>query len=55
VAFLAQSLSLGLQPFSVGVFMKPMTEDLGWTRGVLTGAPSAGNMLSDINSTASAG
>lgn len=26
---------LGIQPYSVGIFMKPMTEELHWTRGAL--------------------
>jgi MFS transporter, OFA family, oxalate/formate antiporter len=32
VAFIASMMSTGLQVYTLGVFLKPMTEDLGWTR-----------------------
>ena len=32
VAFVASMMSSGVQAYTVGVFLKPMTEELGWTR-----------------------
>ncbi|HJM88936.1 MAG TPA: MFS transporter [Dehalococcoidia bacterium] len=32
IAFVASMMSSGVQAYTLGVFLKPMTEDLGWTR-----------------------
>lgn len=32
LAFVASMMSAGVQAYTLGVFLKPMTEDLGWTR-----------------------
>ena len=35
--FLSQGLRVGLGPQTFGFFFKPMSEDLGWSRTILTG------------------
>ena len=32
IAFVASMMSSGVQAYTLGVFLKPMTDDLGWTR-----------------------
>ncbi len=45
VALLAQFVSAGTQAYVAGVFMVPMTEDLGWTRSEWTLAQTLGRFL----------
>ena len=37
-AFLGSFAGGGMQSFTFGVFLKPMSEDLGWSRSTLIGA-----------------
>lgn len=48
LAFLAQFATTGAQGFSAGVFMKPMAEDLGWSRGGIAGVNSVGTLIGGI-------
>jgi MFS transporter, OFA family, oxalate/formate antiporter len=44
-AFMAQLISIGTQMSVAGVFLKPMSEELGWTRADYTLAPSVGRFV----------
>jgi MFS family permease len=44
-AFVAQFVSVGAQNYSAGVFLKPMTEDLGWSRGDFTWPRTIGQFV----------
>ena len=46
VAFLVNFVSLGINASAVGVFIKPMTEDLGWSRGFFSLAVTLGSLIS---------
>ncbi len=45
IAFLAQLISAGSQTYVAGVFLKPMTEDLDWTRFEFTTAQTIGRFI----------
>ena len=44
-AFLGQMLQAGLSVYAGGVFLVPMTEDLGWTRTEFTLAQTVGQLV----------
>ncbi|MGD9932122.1 MAG: MFS transporter [Dehalococcoidia bacterium] len=44
-AFVAQFVSVGAQNYVVGVFLKPMTDDLSWTRAEFTLARTIGQLV----------
>ena len=44
-AFIAQFVSVGTQNYVVGVFLKPMTTELGWTRSEYTLARTLGQFV----------
>jgi sugar phosphate permease len=44
-AFIAQFVSVGSQNYVIGVFLKPMTQDLGWTRSEFTVARTVGQVV----------
>jgi MFS transporter, OFA family, oxalate/formate antiporter len=44
-AFVAQFVSVGSQNYVIGVFLKPMTDDLGWTRSDFTWARTGGQVV----------
>lgn len=44
-AFIAQFVSVGSQNYVIGVFLKPMTEDLGWTRSEFTLSRTLGQFV----------
>lgn len=44
-AFVAQFVSVGSQNYVIGVFFKPMTEDLGWSRAEYTLARTIGQFV----------
>lgn len=48
VAFLAQLMSMGLQGYTLGVFMKPMIDELGWSRSGISGVQSAGTVVNGL-------
>ena len=43
--FLAQSIRVGLGLQTFGFFFKPMSEELGWTRSMLTGGLMTNNII----------
>src|SRR5215216_4936091 len=45
VALVTQFVSSGTQAYTAGVFLRPMTEDLDWTRGDYTLAQTVGRFL----------
>jgi MFS family permease len=45
VAFVAQLISAGSQAYVAGVFVVPMSEDLGWTRAEFSLAQTAGRFI----------
>ena len=45
VALIAQFVAVGMQVWVSGVFLKPMTEELGWTRAEFTYAQTVGPFL----------
>ena len=45
VAFLVNFVSLGINASAVGVFIKPMTEELGWSRGFFSLAVTLGSLI----------
>jgi MFS family permease len=45
LAFLVQFAVIGSQGFSLGVFMKPMTEDLGWSRSDIASVHTIGTII----------
>ena len=45
VALVAQFVAIGMQVFVSGVFLKPMTEELDWTRAEFTYAQTVGRFL----------
>ncbi len=45
IAFLAQMISAGSQTYVAGVFLKPMTDDLDWTRFEFTTAQTVGRFI----------
>jgi len=45
IAFLAQLISAGSQTYVAGVFLKPMTEELDWTRSEFAFAQTAGRFI----------
>ena len=47
-AMLAQFVTVGIQAFTPGIFLKPMTEDLGWTRTQFTLALTVGQFIMGI-------
>src|SRR6476659_5902058 len=44
-AFIAQFVSVGSSNYVIGVFLKPMTQDLGWTRSEYTLARTLGQFV----------
>lgn len=48
LAFIAQAMSAGLQVYTFGVFLKPMSEDLGLTRAELAGVQSFSTLVSGV-------
>ena len=44
-AFVAQFVSVGSQSYVVGAFLKPMTDDLGWTRAEFTYARTIAQII----------
>jgi sugar phosphate permease len=48
IALLTQFATAGAQGFSLGVFMKPMSEELGWSRATIASSQSIGVVLSGI-------
>src|SRR5215211_251328 len=44
-AFVAQFVSVGSQNYVIGVFLKPMTQELGWTRSEFTLARTLGQFV----------
>jgi MFS transporter, OFA family, oxalate/formate antiporter len=44
-AFIAQFVSVGSQNYVIGVFLKPMTTDLGWTRSEFTLSRTLGQFV----------
>lgn len=44
-AFVAQFVSVGSQNYVIGIFLKPMTDDLGWTRSEFTLARTLGQFV----------
>ena len=44
-AFIAQFVATGTQNYVIGVFLKPMTADLGWTRSEFTLARTLGQIV----------
>lgn len=46
--FLAQSIRVGLGLQTFGFFFKPMSEELGWTRSMLTGGLMTNNILGAV-------
>lgn len=44
-AFIAQFVSVGSQNYVIGVFLKPMTTDLGWTRSEFTLSRTIGQFV----------
>lgn len=44
-AFIAQFVSVGSQNYVIGVFLKPMTDDLGWSRSEYTLARTIGQVV----------
>lgn len=47
-AIVAQFVAVGLQSQAAGVFLTPMTEELGWTRAEFTIATSVGTAVSGV-------
>ena len=47
IAFFVLAMN-ALAVFGFGVFLKPLTEQFGWDRGTLSGAFSAGTILTGI-------
>ena len=45
-AMITQFLAVGTQTFAVGVFLTPMTEDLGWSRAEFSGVQTAATFVS---------
>ena len=45
VALVTQFVSSGTQAYTAGVFLRPMTEELDWTRGDYTLAQTVGRFL----------
>ena len=48
VSFASLFMSVGLQGFTMAVFMKPMVEDLGWSRAGFTGVQSLGTVVAGV-------
>jgi MFS transporter, OFA family, oxalate/formate antiporter len=48
VAFLGQIMSLGFQSYVFTVFLKPMTEELHWSRAAFSSAASLGTLLTGV-------
>jgi OFA family oxalate/formate antiporter-like MFS transporter len=44
-AFIAQFVSVGSQNYVIGVFLKPMTDDLGWSRSEFTLSRTLGQVV----------
>ncbi len=44
-AFIAQFVAVGSQNYVIGVFLKPMTQDLGWTRSEFTLSRTLGQFI----------
>jgi OFA family oxalate/formate antiporter-like MFS transporter len=44
-AFIAQFVAVGSQNYVIGVFFKPMTDDLGWTRSEFTLSRTLGQLV----------
>ncbi len=47
VAFVAQFMAM-INPYTLGVFLKPMVEELGWTRAMFTGVQSFSTLLTGV-------
>lgn len=45
VAFIAQFVSVGTQNYVIGIFLKPMTQDLGWSRTEFTLSRTLGQFI----------
>lgn len=48
VAFIGSMMSTGLQAYTLGVFLKPMTQDLGWSRTDLSFGQTVSTVCSGV-------
>ena len=48
VAAVAQFATAGMQIYAIGVFLKPMTEDLGWSRESFSGVQAVSTVVSGL-------
>ncbi|MCX6022150.1 MAG: MFS transporter, partial [Chloroflexi bacterium] len=48
VAFLSFGVSVGLTSYTLGVFLRPMSTDLGWSVSTLVAAQSLGAVVSGL-------
>lgn len=48
LAILSWFFTAGIQVYSLTVFLKPMTEDLGWSRGAFSGTQSASTVVQGL-------
>ena len=50
IAFLGDFISAGIGAYAFGLFFKPMSEELGWTRAMTAGALTMRNLMGAVSS-----
>lgn len=48
LAFVANAMSMGVSAYSLGVFVRPMTEELGWSRAMISGNQSLSTLVTGL-------
>ncbi|MGD9891524.1 MAG: MFS transporter [Dehalococcoidia bacterium] len=48
LAFIANAMSMGVSAYTLGVFMRPMTEELGWSRAMISGTQSVSTFTNGL-------
>jgi OFA family oxalate/formate antiporter-like MFS transporter len=48
LSFIASAMSMGVSAYTLGVFMRPMTEELGWSRAMISGTQSVSTFTTGL-------
>ena len=48
LSFIASAMSMGVSAYTLGVFMRPMGEDLGWSRAMISGTQSVSTFTNGL-------
>lgn len=48
LAFVSNAMSMGVSAYTLGVFIRPMTEELGWSRAMISGNQSVSTLVTGL-------